>query len=117
MQVLNLENRLHNSAIVLRKLPWISLLALFGVALSLPAAFPDPNQTTIPCSNDSKGCVTSELTGAVATRPGGRLRLATDLGNVTIHATKASKVSYHVHLEADASQKDAEQLVKEFKVN
>jgi len=117
MQVLNLGNYLPNSAAILRRLPWVSLVATFGIALSLPAAFPEPNQTTVACSNDSRGCVTSELTGTVATHPGERLRLVTDLGNVAVHATNSTKVSYHVHLEADASQKDAQQLVKEFKVN
>src|ERR1700722_3600836 len=106
MQALSLEKCLHNSAAVLRRLPWVSFLALFGVALSLPAALPEPNQTTTTCSNDSRGCITSELAGAVAARAGERLRLTTDLGNVTIHETNASNVSYRVHLEADASQKD-----------
>jgi Putative adhesin len=117
MQALSLEKCLHSSAAVLRRLPWVSFPALFGVALSLPAAFPEPNQTTVACANDSRGCVTSELAGTVTARSGTRLRLVTDLGNVTIHAANSSNVSYRVHLEADASQKDAQQLVKEFKVS
>jgi len=99
-----------------RQLPVIALLVAFVFALSLPAAFAYPRQTTT-CSNNARGCVTSELSGSVATHPGETLRLTTDLGNVVIHTTNSGKVDYRVHLEADASQKDAQQLVKDFKIS
>lgn len=117
MPVVSQGNSTHYMARFLRSLPCIALAAAIIVALSPPAALPDPPQITTTCSNDSRGCVTSELSGTAPTRPDERLRLSTDLGNVTIHATDSGKVDYQVHLEADASQKDAEQLVKDFKMS
>jgi putative adhesin len=60
--------------------------------------------------------VTTELHGTIATRDGQRLHLSTDLGNVVIHTQNTGKVDYHVHLEADASQKNADQLLKSYAV-
>ena len=117
MPVSSIGKSLHYAAGFSRGLPCISLFAAFVVALSLHAAFPGPGQTTSTCSNDSRGCVSSELAGTAATHSGERLHLTTDLGNISIHATNSSKVDYHVHLEADASQKDAKQLVKDFKMS
>ncbi|MGH9713789.1 MAG: DUF4097 family beta strand repeat-containing protein [Candidatus Acidiferrales bacterium] len=61
--------------------------------------------------------VTLEVYGSVITHDGQRLRLVTDLGNVVIRTQASGKVDYHVHLEADASQKNAAQLLKSFVVN
>jgi hypothetical protein len=61
--------------------------------------------------------VTLEIYGTVTTRDGQRLRLITDLGNVVIHTQNSGKLDYHVHLEADASQKNAKELLKSFSVN
>jgi hypothetical protein len=61
--------------------------------------------------------VSLEVYGSVATRDGQRLRLVTDLGNVVIHTEDSGKVDYHVHLEADASQKNAKELLKSFSVS
>jgi DUF4097 and DUF4098 domain-containing protein YvlB len=61
--------------------------------------------------------VTSQLTGSVATHDGGRLRLITDLGNVVIHTRDTDRVSYSVYLEADASQKGAKELLKQFAIS
>lgn len=60
--------------------------------------------------------LTSNITGAVVTRDGERLRLVTDLGKVVIHTRASNKVEYLAHLEADASQKGASQLLKSFAV-
>ena len=95
----------------------IPLLVALGALVAPFAVFPYFPQTTTACSNDARGCVTSELSGATPTRSGDTLHLTTDLGNLSIHTTAVSdKVSYRVHLEADASQQDAQQLVKEFKM-
>ena len=61
--------------------------------------------------------VSLEIYGSVSTRDGQRLRLITDLGNVVIRAKDSGKVEYHIHLEADASQKNAPQLLKSYTVN
>lgn len=52
----------------------------------------------------------------VATRDGEHLRLITDLGEVVIHTKASGKLEYRGHLEADASQKGANQLLKSFVV-
>jgi hypothetical protein len=61
--------------------------------------------------------VSLEVYGTVTTRDGQRLRLVTDLGNVVIRTRNSGKLDYHVHLEADASQKNAQELLKSFSVN
>jgi hypothetical protein len=58
--------------------------------------------------------VSSELTGSVVARDGQRLHLVTDLGNIIIKTQNSGKIDYKVRLEADASQKDAKQLLKNF---
>jgi hypothetical protein len=65
---------------------------------------------------DSGPRVSQELYGTLATRDGQRLHLSTDLGNVVIHTQNTGKLTYHAHLEADALQKDAKQLLKSFAV-
>jgi hypothetical protein len=60
--------------------------------------------------------LTADLEGSVDTHDGERLRLVTDLGNITIHTRNSGKVDYRVRLEADASQKDAKQLLKSFSI-
>lgn len=61
--------------------------------------------------------LTSQLTGSLVTHDGGRLRLVTDLGNILIRTRDSSRVEYSVNLEADASQKDAKELLKTFAVS
>ena len=61
--------------------------------------------------------VTLEVYGTVTTHEGQRLRLVTDLGNVVIRTQNSGKLDYHVHLEADSSQKNAKELLKSFSVN
>ncbi|HXW55943.1 MAG TPA: hypothetical protein VEJ67_09360 [Candidatus Cybelea sp.] len=59
--------------------------------------------------------VTSQLSGSVVAREGGRLRLATQLGNVIVHTGDTAKIDYSVELEADAGP-DAKELLKEFRI-
>jgi DUF4097 and DUF4098 domain-containing protein YvlB len=68
-------------------------------------------------ARDSSPHLTSDLTGSVATRPGERIRLSTELGSIVVHAQDADKVDYRVHLETDASQKDAQALLKSFTIS
>jgi DUF4097 and DUF4098 domain-containing protein YvlB len=56
----------------------------------------------------------SDLRGEIPTRDGRRIHLVLDLGNIVIHTQNSGKVDYTVHLEADASQKDAKELLKSF---
>ena len=60
--------------------------------------------------------VSTELTGTVAARDSQRLHLVTDLGNIIIQTQNSGKIDYQIRLEADASQKDAKQLLKNFTV-
>ena len=60
--------------------------------------------------------VTSQLTGSVSTHDGGHLHLVTKLGNVVIQTRNSGKVDYSVQLEADASQRNAKALLKDFRV-
>jgi hypothetical protein len=91
-------------------------LGLFLVACLLyptvltTAAKKQPRQP----SSTSGPRVNLEVYGTLAARDGQRLHLVTDLGNVVIHTQNSGKLDYHVHLEADASQKDAQQLLKSY---
>jgi hypothetical protein len=58
--------------------------------------------------------VSTDLTGSVVARDGQRLHLITDLGKVIVKAQNSGKMDYKVHLEADASQKDAKALLRSF---
>jgi DUF4097 and DUF4098 domain-containing protein YvlB len=61
--------------------------------------------------------LSADLTGSVNTRDGQRLHLIIDLGNIIIRTQDSGKVDYKVHLETDASQKDAKGLLKSFMVS
>jgi DUF4097 and DUF4098 domain-containing protein YvlB len=61
--------------------------------------------------------VTQDLSGSVPTHEGQRVRLSTALGSIVIHTQNADRVDYRIHLEADASQKGAQQLLKSFGVS
>ena len=92
-------------------------LALLIVAALLPpshAAARGKAKTANPATVGTP--LTSELSGQVAARDGGHLRIAMDLGNVVIRTQNSAKVDYHARLETDASQGDARQLLKSFNV-
>jgi Toastrack DUF4097 len=59
---------------------------------------------------------TAQLTGSVATRAGGHLRVVTQLGNVVVHTRSSDKVEYSIRLEADGNPRDARELLKQFRV-
>lgn len=92
--------------------PVILLLMLIGGAIPLAAA-PQGGRTQQP-SRSAR--VTSNLSGSVATRDGGRLHVFTPLGNVIIHTRNSGKVDYSVHLEADGARAVATELLKQFRI-
>jgi len=92
--------------------------ALLAATLQTPAfaAADGAEKAKSERQNHSGPRVSSELTGSVVARDGQRLHLVTDLGNIIIKTQNSGKVDYKVRLEADASQKDAKQLLKNFVV-
>lgn len=101
------------SAQRLRK--WITLPIC--ACLLVPAIAGAKHKAKTEKSHSSGPRLKSDLNGTILTHDGQRLRLATDLGNVVIHTQNSGKVDYHVHLETDASQKDAKQLLERFAVS
>jgi hypothetical protein len=93
-----------------------SLAAVLVVALSASAR----RQPAEPNSTHPDNRLTSDLTGSVPTHEGDRIRVKTDLGSINIHTQNSDKsgtVDYHVHLETDGSQKDAQALLKSFTIS
>jgi Toastrack DUF4097 len=88
----------------------VSVLALAGAAWAHRRADSSP-------ARDSSKHLTSDLTGSIATRPGERIRLSTELGSIVVHTHDADTVDYKIHLETDASQKDAQKLLKSFTIS
>jgi Putative adhesin len=91
----------------------ITFLALFAVTALAGSALADPGDGPRTPSARLK----SDLRGAITTRDGLRLHLALDLGNIVVHTHNSGKIDYTVHLETDASQKDAKELLKNFSVS
>jgi DUF4097 and DUF4098 domain-containing protein YvlB len=87
----------------------VSVLALGGVAWA--------HRRVDSPGRDSSPHLTSDLTGSIATRPGERIRLSTELGSIVVHTHDADTVDYKIHLETDASQKDAQKLLKSFTIS
>ncbi|MGH9684046.1 MAG: DUF4097 family beta strand repeat-containing protein [Candidatus Acidiferrales bacterium] len=77
------------------------------------AAFANPAPQS-SARNRQSSRLTSDLRGTAQTHDGQHLRLVTDLGNIVIHTQDSGKVDYDVHLETDASQKDAKRLLSKF---
>src|SRR5580700_11409722 len=88
----------------------IAFLALFAVAVLASPALADGPRT-------SSTRLKSDVRGSITTRDGLRLHLALDLGNIIVHTQNSGKIDYTVHLETDASQKDAKDLLKNFAVS
>jgi hypothetical protein len=88
----------------------IAFLALFAVAVLASPALADGPRT-------SSTRLKSDVRGSITTRDGLRLHLALDLGNIVVHTQNSGKIDYTVHLETDASQKDAKELLKNFSVS
>jgi Putative adhesin len=88
----------------------ITFLALFAVGVLASPALADGPRT-------SSTRLKSDVRGSISTRDGLRLHLALDLGNIVVHTQNSGKIDYTVHLETDASQKDAKELLKNFSVS
>ena len=58
--------------------------------------------------------VTADKTGQFSTSPGLHLRVEADQGNIRISTGGDSQVSYHVHLETDADDASAQQILNAF---
>lgn len=97
----------------------IILIVLSAVGLSIAAARSSAQTSSriklqAPSATTSASRVSSDFSGALPARDGEHLHLVTDLGSVVIHTQNTDKVTYRVHLEADAAQKNAEELLKNF---
>jgi hypothetical protein len=91
-----------------------AIVVFLVAALLLPAGAWAARSGASARPGDRGPRLTSALSGTVETREGERLHLFTDLGKVVIHTQNSGKVDYQVHLETDASQKDAKLLLKSF---
>jgi DUF4097 and DUF4098 domain-containing protein YvlB len=94
-------------------------LPLFGLLLAAQVASPsnNPGNSTKPNNPTESGPrLSKELKGQLNVHPGQSLKLSTDLGNVRVHTGGTNALTYHILLEADASDKDAAQLLKRFDV-
>jgi len=90
-------------------------LLFASLLLTVAAVVRGENKPAGPATSGPR--ISTELTGSVPTRDGQRLRLILDLGNITVRAQNANKVDYRVRLETDASEKDAQALLKSFSVS
>ncbi len=88
---------------------------LFGAASASAHHSAVPADPTHP---DNR--LTSDLNGSITVREGERIRVKTDLGNISIHTLNSAntdKLNYRVHLETDGTQKDAHELLKSFTIS
>jgi hypothetical protein len=91
-----------------------SAFLAISILISSPVAADGLQKAKTEGQNHAGPRVSAELTGSLAARDGQRLHLVTDLGNIIIRTQNSGKIDYKVHLEADATQKDAKQLLKNF---
>jgi DUF4097 and DUF4098 domain-containing protein YvlB len=102
-----------------KSLGWFFTLSLAAV-LFLAGSASARHQPAQPNTTHSSPRLTSDLNGSIAVHEGDHIRVKTDLGSVNIHtqsSDKSDKVDYRVHLETEASQKDAQQLLKSFTIS
>ncbi len=91
-----------------------SALLAMACVIPTPVAADGAEKAKTEAQNHAGARVSTELTGNVPVREGQRLHLVTDLGNIIIKTQNSGKIDYKVRLEADATQKDAKQLLKNF---
>lgn len=70
----------------------------------------------VPARSLKGARLTLDSSGTILSPEGQTLHLTTDLGNIEIHTQSSGQISYRVHLEADDSQKNARQLLKNFRL-
>jgi hypothetical protein len=90
------------------------LFAASAIAAPLSAQSSNTARPQSSSTSNLSGRVSSDLSGSLTAHDGEHLRLVTDLGSIVIHTQSPGKVTYHVHLEADANQKNAQELLKNF---
>jgi hypothetical protein len=96
------------------------LAASLAAVLILAASASARRKPAQPNAANPDNRLTSDLSGSVPTHDGDHIRVKTDLGSINIHTQSSGKsgtVDYHVHLETDGSQKDAQQLLKSFTIS
>src|SRR5579863_7774051 len=105
-----------NSRRVFRKsLPGCIALSLVGFLSVTAVAYAHRRADTARSHSGPR--LMQDLTGSVPTHDGDRIRLSTELGSIIVHEQDVERVDYHIHLETDASDKDAPQLLKSFTVS
>jgi len=97
------------------RIAWSLGVALLAAGSAVSSGAPAKDKPK--AKTDSGQRITSELKGSLASSDGQHLHFSTDLGNIVIHTQNSGKVDYKVRLEADASQKDAKQLLSRFTVD
>ncbi|HKF52926.1 MAG TPA: DUF4097 family beta strand repeat-containing protein [Candidatus Acidoferrales bacterium] len=65
-------------------------------------------------AGEGQNRATANKTGQFSASPGGHLRLATDQGDIRILTGSTSQVSYRVHLETEASDANAQEILNAF---
>jgi Putative adhesin len=101
----------------LARLPVVSVLLIFAALSASSYAFGWRDGNQKQDSYRSGPRLKSDERGEFPTRDGRRLHLVLDLGNIVVHTQNSDKVDYTIHLETDASQKDAKELLKGFSVS
>jgi DUF4097 and DUF4098 domain-containing protein YvlB len=92
----------------------------FAAVLFLAGSASARHQPPQPNTDHSNPRLTSDLIGSIAVHEGDRIRVKTELGSINIHtqsSDKSDKMDYRVHLETEASQKDARELLKSFTIS
>lgn len=92
--------------------PLLALLA--ALAFLSPAGLAQGRVARAP---EKEARISDEKSGSFPVRDGQRLRLLTDIGNIRIRTQNSGQVSYHVRIEADARQPDAQQFLSKFVLN
>jgi DUF4097 and DUF4098 domain-containing protein YvlB len=95
---------------------WTAELVLAGIAAAAMCFFVGSGIALGENGDHAKAAprLTADLTGSVPAHDGQTLQLTTDVGNVIIHTQNSGKIDYRVHVETDASQKDAKNLLSRF---
>ncbi len=92
---------------------WLAIAAAFSFSVGSPDVF-GARHSAPSSAQPSERRVSVEHTGAVPTAGTHGLNLTADSGSVHIFTDAASEVRYRVHVEAEAADPDASQLLKQF---
>ncbi|HXA56213.1 MAG TPA: hypothetical protein VNU84_02175 [Candidatus Acidoferrum sp.] len=102
------------------KFAGLSYAAVALLALIVTAHLLLPAHTSALSSHSRKQASSSrptfDFSGSVASHDAGRLHLATELGSIVVHTHETGSVDYKVHIETDSGTKDADRLMKSFRL-